>query len=142
MKTQQISKKYIEWHSPAELHDTALNWISELKFIKDEQHFMDELIENHTLQMIEKNTFKTSTKIVGDLSKKRKQLESFLKKVIVHYRNGSSEEIALRANIPAGGETRAIDLNGKNRIIKKVVFYYNSKPRALRKGKVKLFGMH
>lgn len=64
------------------------------------------------------------------------------RKVVVHYRNGGSEEITLRDNIPAGGETRAIDLNGNNRIISKVVFFYNSKPRARRQGKVKLFGMH
>lgn len=64
------------------------------------------------------------------------------RKVIVHYRNGSREEVNLRDNIPAGGETRPIDLNGNNRIINKVTFYYNTKVRAKKKGKVKLLGWH
>ncbi len=62
------------------------------------------------------------------------------REVVVHYRNGQKESIALRDNIPAGGQTRAIDLSGKNRIIKKVVFYYNSKAKVRRKGLVKLYG--
>ena len=64
------------------------------------------------------------------------------RKVIVHYRNGTKESIELRDNIPAGGETRAIDLKGNNRVIQKVVFYYNSKVKTRRKGLVKLYGMH
>src|SRR5688500_17405839 len=31
-------------------------------------------------------------------------------KVVVHYRKGGSEELELRDTIPAGGETRVIDL--------------------------------
>ena len=64
------------------------------------------------------------------------------RKVVVHYRNGTSETIALRDKIRAGGETRAIDLNGNKRIIKKVVFFYNTKVKAPQKGKVMLFGLH
>ncbi|WP_235296396.1 DUF2541 family protein [Portibacter marinus] len=64
------------------------------------------------------------------------------RKVIVHYRNGNKETIEIRNHIPAGGETRTIDLNGKNRIISKVVFYYNSELKVRRKGVVKLYGLH
>ncbi|MGL4292480.1 MAG: hypothetical protein ACRCSQ_02725, partial [Bacteroidales bacterium] len=31
--------------------------------------------------------------------------------------------------IPAGGESREIDLRGHKRIIKEIVFYYKTKPR-------------
>lgn len=51
------------------------------------------------------------------------------KKVIVKYLDGSSQEIHLRRIIPAGGETREIDLRGHKRIIKEIVFYYKAKPR-------------
>ena len=61
-------------------------------------------------------------------------------KVVVHYANGSKEEIALRGEIPAGGQTRAIDLEGKKRIIKKVVFYYDTKGLLKKKAKVRLLG--
>ena len=73
---------------------------------------------------------------------KVKRAPVHFRKVIVHYRNGSTESIDLRDNIRAGGETRAIDLNGNNRVIKKVVFYYNSKVKVRKKGLVKLYGLH
>lgn len=63
------------------------------------------------------------------------------RKVVVHYGNGGTEEIELRDRIPAGGQTRAIDLNGNNRVIKKVVFYYNTVPNFRGKATVRLFGM-
>lgn len=64
------------------------------------------------------------------------------RKVVVHYKNGNTEELELRDEIKAGGETRAIDLNGKERIITKVVFFYNSKVKANKKAVVRLYGMH
>ncbi|MGL5785715.1 MAG: hypothetical protein ACRCX4_02690 [Bacteroidales bacterium] len=48
-------------------------------------------------------------------------------KVIVKYGNGTSQELYVRQLIPAGGETREIDLRGNKRTIKEVVFYYKSK---------------
>ncbi|MCB0563984.1 MAG: hypothetical protein KDD01_06365 [Phaeodactylibacter sp.] len=46
---------------------------------------------------------------------------------VIHFRNGDTQEVALRNNIPAGGETRVIDLEGNRRIITKVVFWYDTK---------------
>jgi hypothetical protein len=60
--------------------------------------------------------------------------------VIVHYGNGRNEEVAVREFIKAGGETRAIDLSGDDRVIRKVDFYYKSNPDTKRKGKVILYG--
>lgn len=45
-------------------------------------------------------------------------------KVIVRYGNGQSEEIALRNRIPAGGQSRQIDLSGARRAIDRVEFWY------------------
>ncbi|GJM36024.1 MAG: hypothetical protein DHS20C18_50250 [Saprospiraceae bacterium] len=61
---------------------------------------------------------------------------------VVHFRNGSSQEIDIRENIPAGGTTRVIDLTGPKRIISKVVFWYDTKNIAARKGVVALWGRH
>lgn len=47
-----------------------------------------------------------------------------LQKMIVHYGNGEVYEHEIRFRIEAGSESREIDLPGNNRIIKKVVFYY------------------
>jgi len=46
-------------------------------------------------------------------------------RVVVNYANGTSEEVELRNRIPAGGETRAIDLRGNDRIISSVDFLYS-----------------
>jgi Protein of unknown function (DUF2541) len=45
-------------------------------------------------------------------------------RVIVHYANGRSEEVNVRQRIPAGGQTRAIDLRGDDRNIDSVEFFY------------------
>ncbi len=58
----------------------------------------------------------------------------------VHYANGGVEDVSLRRQIPAGGETRAIDLNGQNRIIEKVVLRYNTRRARGQRAIVQLYG--
>ncbi len=45
-------------------------------------------------------------------------------RVVVNYSNGTSEEVEVRDRIPAGGQTRAIDLRGVERAISSVDFFY------------------
>ena len=56
--------------------------------------------------------------------------------------NGGKDEMTIRNFIPAGGETRVLDLKGGDRIIRKVDFFYKSNPSTRRKGKVILYGRH
>ena len=63
-------------------------------------------------------------------------------RVVVHYGDGDSEPIHIRSRIPAGGQTRVIDLPGNRRIIRSVEFWYARASRSPRKPKVRLFGMH
>jgi hypothetical protein len=53
-----------------------------------------------------------------------KEQPIFLEKMIVHYGNGEEYNHPIRYKIDADSETREIDLPGNNRIIKKVVFWY------------------
>jgi hypothetical protein len=46
-------------------------------------------------------------------------------RVVVRYANGTSEEVEFRDYIPAGGQTRAIDLSGGDRVISSVDFLYS-----------------
>lgn len=46
--------------------------------------------------------------------------------VKVHYAGGGVQDVRVQRQIPAGGETRAIDLNGGARVIEKVVFTYRT----------------
>lgn len=48
-------------------------------------------------------------------------------KVVVHYRRGASDELVLRDTIPAGGESRVLDLRGDRRVIKSIEFWYEAK---------------
>jgi hypothetical protein len=63
-------------------------------------------------------------------------------RVVIHYGDGDSEPIQIRSKIPAGGQTRPIDLPGNRRIIRSVEFWYARASRSPRKPKVRLFGMH
>lgn len=65
-----------------------------------------------------------------------------LHKIVVHYGNGQVDEIEVRTNIRAGGETRVLDLPGNRRVIQKVVFWYDTKNLARGKGLVELWGRH
>jgi len=46
-------------------------------------------------------------------------------RVVVRYANGTNEELEVRDYIPAGGQTRAIDLRGNDRVINSVEFLYS-----------------
>jgi hypothetical protein len=59
-------------------------------------------------------------------------------RVVVHYSNGTSEEVEVRDRIPAGGQTRAIDLRGGDRAISSVEFFYGN--AHLRGPRVSLYG--
>jgi hypothetical protein len=63
-------------------------------------------------------------------------------RVVVHYSNGTSESLALRQHIPAGGETRQIDLRGNNRIIRSIEFWYNAKSLLGQNARIHVFGAH
>jgi hypothetical protein len=62
-------------------------------------------------------------------------------RVVVHYGNGTKQELELRNTIPAGGETRIIDLTGNERIINRVEFWYDAKTIRGRRAVVRLFGL-
>ncbi len=61
-------------------------------------------------------------------------------RVVVHFGDGTSEEIAFRERIPSGGRTRPIDLPGNRRIISSVEFWYG-KESWHRLPKVEVFGI-
>ena len=63
-------------------------------------------------------------------------------KCTIHFGNGQTQEVAMRNTIRAGGETRVIDIPGGARVIKKVVFWYDTKNAARRRATVELWGRH
>ena len=62
-------------------------------------------------------------------------------RVVVHFANGGDQEVEMRATIPAGGETRAIDLRAGDRVIRSVEFWYDARTIRGRRAVVRLFGL-
>lgn len=80
----------------------------------------------------------------GDFSKIKlfvRQRAVTFRDVKIHYANGDVQDVDLRRQIPAGGETRVIDLRGGERVIEKVVFWYNTRPARGRRAVVELYGL-
>jgi hypothetical protein len=65
-----------------------------------------------------------------------------LHKMVVHFGDGTEQEVETRDEIPAGGESRVINLDGNRRVIRKVVFVYDSKNFANKRAEVELWGRH
>ncbi|MGI9551072.1 MAG: hypothetical protein ACR2MT_07725 [Aurantibacter sp.] len=76
--------KYIEWLSAEEMHEAGIRWFSELKFMKDEQLFLNNLITSYTIQLIDSNVFQDSKKIIDQLQHAEKDIIPLLKKVQTH----------------------------------------------------------
>jgi len=62
------------------------------------------------------------------------------KRVVVHFGNGTDQELQFREVIEAGGATRAMDLPGRRRIIKSVEFWYEKANWGSNRPTVRLFG--
>lgn len=60
--------------------------------------------------------------------------------VVVHYSNGTSEEVQVRQRIRAGGSTRDIDLAGRDRAIDSVEIWYERGNYRGQRPRVRLFG--
>jgi hypothetical protein len=84
MRKNTSAYRFVEWSSPEELHQDALQWISDLEFIKDEQQFLNSLIKNHTLELISGEIYNQSKKLVNVLSKEETEVTSLLEAVRRH----------------------------------------------------------
>ncbi|WP_298421375.1 DUF2541 family protein [uncultured Kordia sp.] len=61
-------------------------------------------------------------------------------RMVVHYGNGTNEEVNLKHSFNRRSNSRIIDLNGNNRIIKKITFIYDTKNRSRHKATLHVFG--
>ena len=77
-------KTYVEWLSGEELHQESLGWASELKFARDEQRFLNDLIKENTLDLVDEKIFDRVKPVVSSLDKSEKKLKPLLKQVQLH----------------------------------------------------------
>lgn len=59
---------------------------------------------------------------------------------VVHFGNGSSQEVQLKHNFAPGSDSRIIDLEGGDRFITSISFWYDTKNFAKKKAIVSVFG--
>jgi|SRR5690606_9775167 len=84
MKTKGEKYGYIEWLSAEEMHEASMQWMSELKFVRDEQLFLNDLIKLNTLNLIDDTIFDESKSIIDAISLSEKEVVQLLKKVQSH----------------------------------------------------------
>lgn len=60
--------------------------------------------------------------------------------VKIHFSNGETQEVELRNKIPAGGESRVIDVHGGDRGIRSIEFLYDAQSVRGRRATVRVFG--
>lgn len=62
-------------------------------------------------------------------------------RIVVHYGNGEPDKIEVKAVIPAGQESRVIDLKGGDRVIKKIDVWYETKSLGKQKAILRVYGV-
>jgi len=65
-----------------------------------------------------------------------------MKKMFVNFKNGDRKEIELKQNFAKGSGSRVIDLPGNKRIIKNIVFVYDTKNHSKKRASIHVFGRH
>lgn len=63
-------------------------------------------------------------------------------KMVIHFGDGSTQDVELKGNFKAGQESRVIDLAGNRRVITSVVFWYDTKNSRRKRAIVELWGRH
>ena len=60
----------------------------------------------------------------------------------IHFGDGTVQDVALRSKFAPGSSSRIIDLEGGNRVIKKLEFTYGKVGQSRRPARVVVWGMH
>ena len=76
--------KYVEWFDAGEMHEHTKDWFSELSFIKEEQHFLNNLIQSFAVKALDKMAFGKIKDFKSALSDNQRSLLALLKKVQKH----------------------------------------------------------
>jgi len=84
MDIKDNTHRYIEWIDPEEMHRATVLWLSEVKFMRDEQMFLNNLIKHYTVQLVDSKIFGKSKEIVSRLTDLEKEAISLMKKIQAH----------------------------------------------------------
>ena len=76
--------KYIEWYDVGEMHEHSKEWFSELSFIKDEQQFLNNMIQSYAVKPLDKIAFKQLADFKKSIAENQYRLISIFKQVQKH----------------------------------------------------------
>ena len=63
-------------------------------------------------------------------------------KMTVVYKNGKRDKKNIRHNFSRNSDSRVIDLDGGNRFIKEIIFWYDTKNRSNKRATMHVYGKH
>lgn len=84
MNLEKKRYRYVEWMSAEEMHESSMQWMSELNFIRDEQLFFNDLVKSYTLQLIDGTIFEESQKVIAAILETEKDVAILIKRIRAH----------------------------------------------------------
>lgn len=86
MKVSKTIRKYryIRWMRPEEMHQASMDWLAELNFARDEQMFLNRLIQTYTEALSDGSIFADSKTLIGQLFDKQRELVTLREQVSKH----------------------------------------------------------
>lgn len=69
MNSNKENYKYKEWMDADSMHEETMDWLNNLRFIKDEQTFFEVLIDHYSWQLVDSKIYPKSKRIVDKLAK-------------------------------------------------------------------------
>lgn len=74
----------VEWYSAERMHEMSKNWLSDLNFIKNEQFFLEELINNYTQKIIKEESLTRAQTATTALYRTKRGCEKLIHQIIEH----------------------------------------------------------
>ena len=84
MNTTKDFYKYLDDHPTGKMHSETKHSLLELYFIKDEQHFFEELIETYAFQLIVNDDFTHTREILDDWNTVQQKNAELIKNLLEH----------------------------------------------------------
>ena len=84
MKNTEKHSRYVEWLNADEMHNKSKEWLSKLRFIKDEHLFFEDLIKSYTLDLLMPQNYFDSKEGIDRISKSKKHNKILIETIEVH----------------------------------------------------------
>ncbi|WP_435625293.1 hypothetical protein [Flagellimonas sp.] len=84
MEKTKKNKQYQEWFSADEMHQESKRWLSQLAFIKDEQKFLDNIVKDYTLDVLDGDFFQQVKDSSDALLTSKKNMQLLHVKIRLH----------------------------------------------------------